>query len=156
MTLQYVKKLPNLAKHYKTTLDLKPTPPKGLLPDLPDPTRGISTLLTLNKQPNKITSHEQFLNFLFVFWQIFFQTGRCEIKFIFQNFVYVRRILFTGAIGCYELIIPDMASIIQGHWLMRVSMCELKTCFVWSKPVTLIIMVSQSIVFVFFLITYIT
>ena len=50
MTLQYVKKLPNLAKHYKTTPDLKPTPPKGLLPDLPDPTRGISTSLTFNKE----------------------------------------------------------------------------------------------------------
>ena len=45
MTLKFAKKLPTLGIHYKAIPDPEPTLPEGLLPDLPDPTRGIDTSL---------------------------------------------------------------------------------------------------------------
>ena len=53
VTWNFAKKLPTLGTHYKATPDPEPTVPEGLLPDLPDPTRGIDTSLYdiyLNKQ----------------------------------------------------------------------------------------------------------
>ena len=43
MTLKFAKKLPTLGIHYKAIPDPEPTLPEGLLPDLPDLTRGIDT-----------------------------------------------------------------------------------------------------------------
>ena len=45
MTVKFAKKLPTLGIRYKAIPDLEPTIPKGLLPYLPNPTRGIDTLL---------------------------------------------------------------------------------------------------------------
>ena len=51
MTLRFAKKLPTLGIRYKAIPDLEPTLSKGLLPELPDPTRGIDTSLSLT-MPN--------------------------------------------------------------------------------------------------------
>ena len=45
VTWNFAKKLPTLGTHYKAIPDPEPTLPEGLLPDLPDPTRGIDTSL---------------------------------------------------------------------------------------------------------------
>ena len=47
-TWNFVKKLPTLGTHDKTIPDPEPTLPEGLLPDLPDPTRGIDSSLLYN------------------------------------------------------------------------------------------------------------
>ena len=49
MTLKFAKKLPTFGIHHKAIPDPEPTLPKGLLPDLPDPTQGIDTSLVANK-----------------------------------------------------------------------------------------------------------
>ena len=48
MTPNFTKKLPTLGIRYKAIPDPEPTLPEGLLPNLPDPTRGIDTSLLLN------------------------------------------------------------------------------------------------------------
>ena len=45
MTLKFAKKLPTLGIHHKAIPDPEPTLPEGVLPDLPDPTRGIDASL---------------------------------------------------------------------------------------------------------------
>ena len=45
MTVKFAKNLPTLGIHYKAISVLELTLPEGLLPDLPNPTRGIDTLL---------------------------------------------------------------------------------------------------------------
>ena len=47
MTLKFAKKLSTLAICYKAIPDLELTLSEGLLPDLPDPTRGIDTSLVI-------------------------------------------------------------------------------------------------------------
>ena len=43
MALKVAKKLPTLGIHYKAIPNPEPTLHEGLLPDLPDPIRGINT-----------------------------------------------------------------------------------------------------------------
>ena len=45
MTVKFAKNLPTLGIRYKSIPDLELTLPEGLLPDLPNPTRGIDTSL---------------------------------------------------------------------------------------------------------------